>query len=313
MNDLDLLRSHGPAPTTPSQAVLDRARTALLAEITQQDAAGPVVALPARPRQGRRLVGLGLAAATVAGAAVLVPSLLGTGGSGAVALGPVEPLTFPFTPSRLPSGLGDPVFDRDGDLWLAQYRGAGADRVSVVVPGSLDHWAIPGDAEPVDVAGTEGRLFTAADGAVVVAWTEADGDVVGVSGRGAFADADRVEGIAESLTDRPQPVDLVLTVAPEGWTPTAYKADRTVQFTGDSGSLTVVLLDQPSPDLAGYGVAEATRVEVAGRPGTIGRHNDGGWVLEARTADGTPFSLQAPTTLTQDQVVEVAAGVRHRG
>lgn len=56
---------------------------------------------------------------------------------------------------------------------------------------------------------------------------------------------------------RPQQVDLVLTVAPEGWTPTAYKEGRIVQFTGDGDeSMTVVLLDDLSPDLAGYGATD---------------------------------------------------------
>lgn len=314
MNDLDLLRTHGPAPTTPTSAVLDRALSALRTEIERHpERAATVMTFRPRTRLRRRAFGLGLAAATVAGAAVLAPSLLGVGGSGAIALGPVEPLSFPLTPSGIPSGLGDPVFDRDGNFWMAQYRGAGSDRVSVILPESLEHWTIPDSAKHVDVAGQDAVLFNAADGAVVVAWAEPDGDVVGVSGRGVFADPSRVEAFAESLTERPQQVDLVLTVAPEGWTPTAYKEDRIVQFTGDGDeSMTVVLLDDLSPDLAGYGATDVSSVEVSGRAAAIGRKDGEGWVLEAQTSDGTPFSLQAPVNFSKEQVVEVANGVKHR-
>ncbi len=313
MNDLDLLRTHGPAPTHPSPGVMDRARASLQEEL--QRAAVPaetVVAFRPRRHLRRRVIGLGLAAATVAAAAVLAPSLLGMDSSGAIALGPVEPMTFPLTATSIPSGLGEPVFERDGTFTMAQYRGAGPDRLSVIVPESLDHWTIPDDAEHVHVQGQDGVLFTGADSAVIVAWTESDGDVVGVAGRGSFADPDRVEAFADSLTDRPQQVDLVLTVAPEGWTPTAYKEDKIVQFTGRDGeSLGVVLLDELSPGLAGYGATDVSTVEVSGRAATIGRGSEG-WVLEGRTPDGTPFSLNAPASFTRDQVVEVADGVRHR-
>lgn len=312
MNVIALLDTHGPAPT-PGTAALDRARAALYAEI-QADAQPAVPVTRLRPAGGfrRRVIGLGLAAATVAGAAVLTPTLLGLGGNTAIALGPAQPLAFPLTPTSVPAGLGEPVFERDSDFWLAQYRGAGADRVSVIVPESLDHWQIPSSATTVDVDGQQGLLFEQADGAVVVAWTEADGDVVGVSGRGEFADPARVEAFAESLTDRPQQVDLILSVAPSGWSATAYKQDRTVQYTGDDGSnLTVTLVDELLAGLEGYGATEVAQVEVSGRPASIG-HTGDGWVLETRTAQGSPFSLLAPGSFTRAQVVEVAAGVRHR-
>jgi hypothetical protein len=224
----------------------------------------------------------------------------------------VSPLTFPVTPARVPRGLGEPVFDRDIGFTMAQYRGPGPNRISILVPESPDYWDIPADARHVDIHGQDARMFTGPDSAVVVTWTEPDGEVVGVSGRGEYADPEQVEAFAESITDHPQPVDLVLTVAPEGWTPSAYKEDRIVRFSGaDEESLTVAVLDRMSQGLAGYAAADVTGVEVSGQAALLGRTDDG-WILEGRTTDGTPFSLQAPASFTGKQVVTVANGVRHR-
>jgi hypothetical protein len=257
------------------------------------------------------VVALGLAAASLAGLAVLTPSLLGTMNAGAIALVPIRPLTFPVTPTRVPDGLGKPVFDRDINFTMAQYRGLGANAISILVPKSLDYWTIPADAGHVHIHGQDARLFTGPDEAVVVAWTEPDGEVVGVSGRGRFADPDQVEAVADSITGRPQPVDLILTIAPKGWTPTAYKEDRTVQYSADDQSLTVTVLDHMSPDLTGYAAKGVATVEVSGHAARLGR-TGGGWILEGRTPDGTAFSLQAPGTFTKRQTVAVADGVRHR-
>ncbi len=316
MNDLDLLRVHGPAPIPATTAVLDRSRAALRTGIRDEvERAGTAPVVPLRPRTGRRrAVGLGLAAATVALASLLAPSLTGSRESGAIALTRVQPLAFPFTPAEVPAGLAGPVFDRDGDLTTAQYRGAGGDLLSVVLPGSLDQWTVPATARHVDVRDRDAVLFRQADGAVVVAWTEQDGTVVGVSGRGSFGDARRVQAFAGSLAARPQRVRLPLTVAPRGWEPSAYKAGRTATFTARDGeSLTVVLTDGSTRDLSGYGVASVRTVEVSGAPAWVGRQGDEGWVLVGRTPDGTGFSLQAPGRFTRAEVVEVADGVRHRG
>ena len=115
------------------------------------------------------------------------------------------------------------------------------------------------------------------------------------------------EAFAESLTERPQQVDPVLTVAPEGWTTTAYKEDRIVQFTGDGDeSMTVVLLDDLSPGLGRIRCNRREQRRSVVRAAAIGRKDGEGWVLEAQTADGTPFSLQAPVNFSKEQVVEVA-------
>jgi hypothetical protein len=66
-------------------------------------------------RQGGRarwLRGGAAAAAAAAALAVLMPSLLGTGATAAIALAPADPLTFPLTPISVPVDLGQPVFDK---------------------------------------------------------------------------------------------------------------------------------------------------------------------------------------------------------
>ncbi len=114
----------------------------------------------------------------------------------------------------------------------------------------------------------------------------------------------------------PQQVGLILTLAPEGWEPHAYKADRIVSYRPESGddgeALSVSVIDAPSGDFsADYGASEVTSVRVQGHPATVGRIAEG-WALEARTRDGQVFSVSAPASFTSEQVVEVAQGVRYR-
>lgn len=301
MNDLETLDRLGPAPTPLSDEVLSRARA-------QLDAA---LAATATPRRPRRLALLGAAAAAAAGIA-LVPALVS---DDSIALAAVDPLTFPVTATWVPAGAGEPVFSRDSGSQWAVY-GRPSDQLSVVTPGSFDHWESRTAERPVDVAGRPGTVFTTDPGDVTVAWEQADGDIVGVTGRGRYADPALVERVADSVVDKSQPVDLFLTVAPQGWPVRAYQSDHHVSY-GEQGELTVTLLASQAETMDEYGARDVRPVSVDGRPGRLGRQVDEQgetvtWVLETTAPDGQAFSLQAPASLTEAQVVQVAAGVRHR-
>jgi hypothetical protein len=147
-----------------------------------------------------------------------------------------------------------------------------------------------------------------------VVWKDTDGDIVGVTGEGAYASPAVVERVADSVVDTSQPVDLFLTVTPEDWSLHTYLSDQYVTY-GRIGELSVTLLDRSVLDLGLTGAEGVRSVTVDGRPAQIGQVNDergNRWVLQSTAPDGQGFHLETPTSLTSDQVIAIAAGVRHR-
>lgn len=317
MNDLDLLDRFGPQPTDPSPAAMDAARARLEATMTQ--------AAPAERRSRRRLPLLAAAAAVALGLAV-TPALVGSDKS--VALAAVDPLIFPLTPTALPGGLGDPVFELDGNFMAARY-GTVLNGVSIVTDvEDEEFWSIPDNAPTAEVDGHQATVIsrTVHNGtpdsapAVTVIWQSDESDWTAVTGSGSYADAGHVEAIAESLREERQPVDLAVSVAPKGWSIVAYKEDRilTLAASGEAGrnDLTVVLKARLSPNLSEYGAQDVEALMVNGEPAQLGRQaTEAGepiWILEAQTPNGQAFSLQAPAGLTRHQVIQIAKGVTYR-
>ena len=319
MNDLITVDRLGPAPTALSVASLDAARARL-------DAA--IIAVPGRGsgRRSRRRIPLLAASVAAAVGLALTPALVGTDDS--VALAATDPMTFPWTPTAVPRGLGEPVFERDMGIVAARY-GARLNGVSILTDvDDEDYWAIPGTARATDVNGQDATVYnrTVHDGtrssapAVTVVWHDESNEWTAVTGSGEYADPDRIVAFAESLRYEPQPVDLSLGLAPRDWSVAAYKEDRilTLSETGDidGDSLTVALLDRASTDLSPYGAQEESTVTVNGRPAAIGRQaseeGEPGWILVAATPHGQPFSLQAPPNFNREQVLRVAESVTYR-
>lgn len=325
MNDLELLEAHGPAAAPLHDDVLKRARTALLAEVAEgaspRTSSGP----RATSRTGafKRRFSVGLVAASAAGAALLAPSLLGLNSSGAIALAPYDPLSFPLTPATVPAGLDDPIFEMDSGFMSARYGARSVDGLTVTTNvDSVDFWSIPEDTRSVDVSGHEATLYsgeafggtTTSTPTVSVVWRDDDGEWTGVTGRGVYADAGRVEAFAESLRERPQPVNLSLDVAPEGWSIDAYKEDRILMLSPDDGpadlDVTVSLVDNPPNDFGrATGVDEITTAQVHNAQALVGQHAEGDWMVLATTPDGQAYSVSAPQVFTRDQVIALAEGV----
>jgi hypothetical protein len=325
MTDLEMLDAYGPAAKQLRTDVLDRARLALLEEAANEPSRANQRLSPSR-RSGsrRRLVAAGLLAASVAGAAVLLPSTLGLGGASAIALASVDPLTFPLTPQTIPPGLTGTHFELDSGFQAVRYVGNNHDRLSVTISLKGEElWSVPDNHRPVDIGGRAGVLFdgTALHGtpagtpSVSVVWQDAEGAWTRVTGEGSYADATRVESFAESLRRQPQRVDLSLRLAPRGWSVDAYKEDRVLTMSPDAGpaeqALMVSLVDAPSGDItADFGAHEVTTARVHGRDASMGK-TDEGWIVLAETSSRQWFSVSTPTTFTREQVIEVANGVSY--
>lgn len=314
MNDLDFLDRFGPRPTDPSATVMEAARARLDAAMTQT--------APAEHRS-RRVPLLAAAAAAAVGLAV-TPALVGSDTS--IALAAVDPLTFPLTPTAMPGGLGDPVFERDSNFIAARY-GPVLNGVSILTDvEDKDFWSIPANASTAEINGQQATVIsrTVYNGtpdsapAVSVIW-ESGNDWTAVTGSGTYADAGRVEAIAESLREEPQPVDLALSVAPTGWSVVAYKEDRILTYAAsdDAGDddLTLALVERPSRTLSEYGAQDVETLTINGQAAQLGRRaaetEDPTWILEAQTSSGQAFSLQAPPAFTRGQVIQIAKGVTY--
>ncbi|MEI2774809.1 MAG: hypothetical protein V9G19_02335 [Tetrasphaera sp.] len=317
MTDHKTIDRLGPAPIPLSETSLSAARARLDSAITQAHSS-----VQRRPR--RRLPLLAAAAAAAVGLAV-APALVGSDNS--IALAAVDPMTFPWTPSAVPAGLGEPVFEKDSNFIAARY-GDQLNGISITTDvAEEDFWTIPAGARSTDVDGDEAKVYerTVYNGspesanAVTVVWKDDANDWTAVTGSGQYADGDRMVTFAEALRDQPQRVDLSLSVAPAGWTVAAYKEDRilTLSESGepDDNDLTVALTDHVGTNLSAYGAEDESAVTINGRPALLGRQasdaGDSRWILEANTASGQAFALQAPDGLTRDQVIAVAEGVTY--
>lgn len=327
MNDFELIDRLGPDAHAPSEATLAGARARLDAAITQSTS-GPTNASRAGRHKRRLPLLVAAAVATIAGASIAIaPAIVGSDDS--IALAAVAPLTFPLTPTWLPAGVGEPVFSGEPQpgLRMARYNANGDDRISVSMmePGrSFDG----GDtAQEVDVNGEPGRAFDSrgdepSEPSYTVQWELGD-DEIAVTGKGSFADPKLVERVADSVRQDSQQVDLFLTIAPSGWRVFGFQSDHHVTYydpeveqQGEGTDLTLCLCPEADADFDAYGARGVHEVSIDRRPGRIGHTVDENgervsWVLQSTAPDGRFFSLTAPGALTEEQVLEIAAGVRH--
>ena len=166
-------------------------------------------------------------------------------------------------------------------------------------------------------------------------WQRADGRWVDLRGQGdRYGDERALVGLAESIVDRPQPVQLQFGLSPEGWAVSGYQSLSYLQLVSaaDPTSLTERIgvslqerwrgYDDPEDVLQGMtdGVPPE-QVTVNGLPAALGSEPDhfadpaAGrrmWNLSAQFADDGPlFLLQAPDTLTREDVLAMAEGLSY--
>jgi hypothetical protein len=330
MNDLTLLRDHGPDAPGVTAAALDRARNQLMTEIAST---------ASRRRWWKvRTVGspVGRIRLAIAVAAVLVAAA----GGGLAALTEHRPpvprptgvqlVTFstPVFPLDLhprPTGLAAPKFSggyahdeqgRDRLSLLAVYQAAdGISDVYLGVGHQYVSQAPPEQVRSVRLNGTPGYLVEKHDqpgASVVLSWERRNGQWITLTGLGRFATETAVRALAATVIDQPQPVPLQVHLAPAGWRLEAFKDDTilTLRDPASGEELTVNLVDHPEPDLLHQvmGAQRASTVRVNGRESDLVQTVNG-WFLQVPLPDGSAFHLQAPALLTRQQVVTVAEQV----
>jgi hypothetical protein len=153
-------------------------------------------------------------------------------------------------------------------------------------------------------------------------WERSDGDWIWLRGADEYSDTTVLAAVAESVVDRPAPVDLQVGLAPEGWSLYGY----------ENGHLALVSDEDPEQRLAvsleerwrgwttgtafqGYSTAGPVEsATVDGRPARMVVVDEGDrqeWFVAGELGGGVPFLLQAPASFTAQQVLEIAEQVTY--
>jgi hypothetical protein len=340
MNELTLLREAGPEASALTPAARSAARAALLAEIGAGRSPRRL-RLPARRTSLRLGVGLVAIAAAWATAVTVAGPDAAAPRPGSVALVDFALPAFPLTLPEAPPGTTGPTFGGMGSgggtmHYLGTDEPVDSLHVSVFPEEPADPSSGASDVvleDEVDVDGRTARLVVVrAEGSDVrmahLDLERSPGQFVSVSGQGRFADGDLLVDTAEALVDVPQAVPLQLRLAPAGFTLDFFKEDgRIVRLADESDPERMrglsVHLPLPGEELTADqlpGMVEGAagpveQVTVHGRPAALVpvEHGevDRGWFLQARFPDGTTFVVQAPETLTREQVVRIAEQVTY--
>ena len=143
---------------------------------------------------------------------------------------------------------------------------------------------------------------------VDLVWERAAGQWIWLQGEGAYGDVVAVVGVAESLVDRPQPINLQVGLAPAGWS--------VVDWHESSGAISLADDDDPSQVL-GVMMPGSSRIRVHDEPveqriASVTADRPGG--LDRRSTVGPPRSSTPTTTWIPDEpflAPGVAARRRH--
>jgi len=316
MNDLTLLRDHGPDAEPANGAVLAHARSELTAEINR--AGQPRITLR---RTGVRVVGVLAAACVALLAIVLVTDRTGshrTPRSG-LSLVAFQVPAFPYSLRPRPAELKPPSFDgaRGGRL-MAHYRATDGDSRLHLIASST-----PPDRpqSSQDVRTAHDTTFqdhpallitTRGTPDVELSWELSPGHWIDVVGDGRFGTEAQVRAMAALVVAEPQPVRLQLHLAPDGWVLDTFK-DGTIVTLADprqaGRTLSVSLKDSLAVDYVHQvmGGHDPQRVSVNGHSADLVKTAQG-WALQAPLGKKA-FDLQAPADLTAQQVVQLAQSV----
>ena len=307
MNEIDLLRTHGPDAPEPSTETLRLARDRLAGEFAAASVRPTVPPL----RRRTLLVAAGATMAAGAGIGLAVRPLDRS----------AEPLTlvaatipeFPLTLRSRPATLDPPRYSYAPGQFLAVYLSRGAtDDVYLFVWDSRPA-RIATTSRPVTVAGRPAEIYEESDPGgprrLDMSWERRAGQWVSLTGHGMFADDAALLRLAEHLVDEPQQVPLRVRLAPRGWRLAFFKNDTILTLQGDSSdeTLTVQVVARRDPDLLRnvMGARDERKVTVGGREAHLIRA-DSIWFLQAEVPGGAVVNLQAPLRLSVDQVVAIA-------
>ncbi|GAA2571870.1 hypothetical protein GCM10010435_52940 [Winogradskya consettensis] len=306
MNELALLRDHGPDAPEVSGVALTRARVRVMNEIEGHGL-----------RRSRLVWGISVTAALAVAAGTgytMVPERTAVVQPSAVKLVAFETPVFPLALRPRPAGLkapgisggfGDDSQGRTTPAMTAVYLSS--DATSDVYLAVDDRYTPQGtltQIRTIDLDGGTAYLAGTGPKTAVLSWQRRDGQWVTLSGHGRFGTEKAVLSLARTVADDPQPVPLQVRLAPAGWRLRAFK-DNTILTLADPASAATLSVSLV-PHLA-Y-LSGPQQVTVGGRRGEIVRTPDG-WILQVELVDGRGFRLQAPAQLTLDQVIAVAEQV----
>ena len=307
MNEIDLLRTHGPDAPEASTETLRLARDRLAGEF-----AAASVRRRVPPLRRRTLL-------VAAGATVVAGAGLG------LAVRPLdrsaEPLTlvaatipeFPLTLRSRPATLDPPRYSYAPGQFLAVYLSRSTTDDVYLSVGDSRPAPIATTSRPVAVGGRPAEMYEepypGGPREHVVSWERRPGQWVSLTGHGMFADDAALLRLAEHLVDEPQQVPLRVRLAPRGWRLAFFKNDTILTLQGDSPdeTLTVQVVPRRDPDLLRnvMGARDERKVTVGGREAHLIRA-DSIWFLQAEVPGGAVVNLQAPLRLSVDQVVAIA-------
>ena len=337
MNDIALLREAGPEGPVLTTATRQAARAALMAEMEGRRTVGR---RRPSPRRLALRVGAGLVAAAAAwvGAVAITSSDPGAPPDSVTLVDFAMP-AFPLALPTAPPGSTGPVFGGDGGGGGSMsYLGTEDPMDSVTVhvgtePAPVAVAGFGGSAveDAVTVGGRPGRLIVvdtqSEDFQVAhLDWERRPGQWVTVFGQGRYAERDVLTALGDDLVDSPRTVPLQLHLAPAGFRLDFFKDDgRIVRLADDTDPEVGLTVHLPSPDgvlppeqwsaMVEGAVGPVEELVVLGQPAHVVRTHHGGghegWYLQARFPDGTVFVVQAPGTLTREQVVQVAEQVTY--
>ncbi|MFC0096010.1 hypothetical protein ACFFKH_00500 [Micromonospora marina] len=306
MNEINLLRTHGPDAPEASTETLRLAKDRLAREF----AAAPVRRTVPPLRRRTLLVAAG--ATVVAGAGV---------GLAVRPLGPAEPLTlvattipeFPLTLRSRPATLSPPRYSYAPGQFLAVFLSRSTTDDVYLLVGDSRPAPIATTSRPVTVAGRPAEIYEESNPGgprrLAMSWERTPGQWVSLTGHRRFADDAALLRLAEHLVDEPQQVPLRVRLAPRGWRVAMFKDDTILTLQGGSPdeTLTVQVVPRRDPDLLlnVTGAREERRVTVGGREARLIRADDM-WFLQAEVTGGAVVNLQAPLRLSAGQVIAIA-------
>jgi hypothetical protein len=162
-------------------------------------------------------------------------------------------------------------------------------------------------------------------------WQRADGQWVYLWGKGdTYSQVAELASVGASIVDRPQPVPLQVGLSPQGWSVSSYDSTGGLTLISDtdpsmSNRISVDVQERwrgyRTPDDVLQGMTDGNPVDqvtVHGRPAelvSVPDHfadNRRMWYLAAQLPGGPVFLLQAPDTLSKEDVLAIAHQVTYK-
>ena len=172
-----------------------------------------------------------------------------------------------------------------------------------------------------------------------LSWQRPDGQWAYVWSKGdTYSNVAALVSVAKSIVDRPQPVRLQVGLSPQGWAVSSYENGALTLISDTDPSIVNRIgislqerwrgYNRPADVLKGMTAGNPVQdVTVQGRPAKLvsvpdpftGPGNPGReqprrkWYLAAQLPDGALYLLEAPDTLSQDDVLAIADQVTYSG